>query len=70
MSRDASLDMTHLKIWWEFAKLLQYISYVKGYLRYKTMSSQNVSSEAQIKNFFCFMEKLCSFLKIFKFLYF
>ena len=24
----------------------------KGYLRYKTMSSQNVSSEARVKNFF------------------
>ena len=24
----------------------------KGYLRYKTITSQNVSSEAQIKNFF------------------
>ena len=24
---------------------------VKGYLRYKTITSQNVSSEAQIKNF-------------------
>ena len=26
--------------------------YLKGYLRYKTITSQNVSSEAQIKNFF------------------
>ena len=25
---------------------------IKGYLRYKTITSQNVSSEAQIKNFF------------------
>ena len=25
---------------------------LKGYLRYKTITSQNVSSEAQIKNFF------------------
>ena len=24
----------------------------KGYLRYKTITSQNVSSEAQVKNFF------------------
>ena len=24
----------------------------KGYLRYKTIISQNVSSEAQVKNFF------------------
>ena len=25
---------------------------VKGYLRYKTVTSQNVLSEAQVKNFF------------------
>ena len=25
---------------------------IKGYLRYKTVTSQNVSSEAKIKNFF------------------
>ena len=25
---------------------------IKGYLRYKTITSENVSSEAQIKNFF------------------
>ena len=25
---------------------------VKGYLRYKTITSQNGSSEAQVKNFF------------------
>ena len=25
---------------------------VKGYLRYKTLTTQNVSSEAHIKNFF------------------
>ena len=29
---------------------------LKGYLRYKTITSQNVSSEAQIKNFFCVVE--------------
>ena len=27
MSSDASLDMTNLRIWWEFAKLLQDIRY-------------------------------------------
>ena len=27
-------------------------SKLKGYFRYKTITSQNVSSEAQIKNFF------------------
>ena len=42
----------------------------KGYLRYKAITSQNVSSKAQIKKFFYFVEKLCSLLKIFKFLYF
>ena len=26
--------------------------YIKGYLRYKTVTSQNLSSKAQIKNFF------------------
>ena len=27
-------------------------SYIKDYLRYKTITSQNVRSEAQVKNFF------------------
>ena len=27
MSSDASLDMANLRIWWEFAKLLQDIRY-------------------------------------------
>ena len=40
---------------------------IKGYLRHKTITSQNVPSKAQIKNF---LKKLCSVLKIFKFLYF
>ena len=43
---------------------------VKGYLRYKTTASQNVPSTVQIKNFFDFIEKLCSVLKMFKLLYF
>ena len=33
------------------------------------ITSQNVSYEAQVKNFF-FVEKLCSILKIFKVMYF
>ena len=33
------------------AKLMEDIV-IKGYLRYKTITSQNVSSKAQIKNFF------------------
>ena len=41
----------------------------KVYPRYKTITSQNVPSEAQIKNFFNFQEKLCSVFSIFKFLY-
>ena len=42
----------------------------KGYLDYKTITSQNVSSEAQSKNFFDFVEKVCFVLKKLKFLYF
>ena len=42
---------------------------VKGYLRYKTVTSQNVSFEAQVKYFFI-SQKLFSARKIFKFLYF
>ena len=34
-----------------YAKCLL-IEQLKGYLRYKTIASQDVSSEAQIKNFF------------------
>ena len=41
----------------------------KGHLRYKTVTSQNVPPEANIK-FFCFTETLCPVLEIFKFLYF
>ena len=33
-------------------------SVFKGYLHYKTILSQNVPSEAQVKNFFYFVEKL------------
>ena len=43
---------------------------LKGYFHYKTISSQNEPSEAKVKNFFCFTEKLSSILDIFKFLYF
>ena len=42
----------------------------KDYLPYKMITPQNVSSEAQVEDFFNFVEKLCSILKIFKFLYF
>ena len=40
----------------------------KGYLCYKSINSQNVSSEAKDNNFY-FIEKLCSVLKIFKHLH-
>ena len=36
----------------------------KGYLRYKTITSQNVSSEAHVKNFIILQKS--SVLKIFK----
>ena len=42
----------------------------KRYLHYKTTASQNVLSDAQVKNFFYFIEKLSLVHKIFKFLYF
>ena len=41
----------------------------KGYLYYKMKSSQNVLSEAQVKNFLISLKSYCSVLKIFKFLY-
>ena len=44
--------------------------YIKGYLRYKTITSQNVSSEGHVKNLFYFIEKLSFVLKIFKFFIF
>ena len=36
----------------------------------KTITSQNVSSVAQVKNFFNFVKKLCPVFKILKFLHF
>ena len=35
---------------------------LKGYLCHKTITSQTVSSEVQVKNFFFFLEKLFSTL--------
>ena len=35
-----------------FRRLLTSLMIFKGYLRYKTITSKNVSSEAQVKNFF------------------
>ena len=43
---------------------------LKGYLRNKTITSKNKSSEVQLKVFFYFVGMLCFVLKIFKFLYF
>ena len=37
------------------------VSNLKGYLRYKTITSQNVSSEAQVKNFFISQESYVPF---------
>ena len=34
---------------------------LKGYLRYKTITSQNLSSEAQVKNFFYVVENYVPF---------
>ena len=46
-----------IDIYWRLSKDLQFanlelIRKLKGYLRSKTITSQNVSSEAQVKNFF------------------
>ena len=43
--------------------------FFKDYLCYKTITSENVPFEAQVKNFL-FRDKLCSILKLFHFLYF
>ena len=51
-------------------KLENSLTGLKGYLHYKTITSQNRPSNTQVKNFLCFIEKLRSILKIFKFLYF
>ena len=42
---------------------------LKCYLRYKMITSQNVPLKHRLRIFY-FVEKLCSVLKIFKFLYF
>ena len=44
--------------------------YIKGYLCYKTVTYQNVSSEAQVKNFLFRRKVMFHELKIFKFMYF
>ena len=43
---------------------------LKRYLRFRMITSQNLSYKARVKNFFYFVEKFCSVLKIIKFLYF
>ena len=36
----------------KYAEFIPTLSIIKGYVHYKMMTSQNVSSEPQIKNFF------------------
>ena len=43
---------------------------LKSYLRHKVATSENVSSEAQVKNFFILYKICVLFLKIFLFLFF
>ena len=43
-------------------------AHFKDCLHYKMVTSQNLLSAAQVKDFFYFVEKLCSVLKMFKFL--
>ena len=46
-------------------------TYLEGYLRYKMITPQSVSSEAQVKNFFYFVEKIMFYsqdIQIFVFL--
>ena len=43
-------------------------AHFKDCLHYKMVNSQNLLSAAQVKDFFYFVEKLCSVLKMFKFL--
>ena len=41
-----------------------YLIIFKGYLLYRTLTSQNMPSDALVKNFFYFIEKLCKKLAI------
>ena len=50
--------------------LFFWLQMFKVYLCYKLITSQNVWSVPQVKNFVYFLEKFCSILNIFKFLYF
>ena len=61
---------TILKCYLEILTAWKLVILIKGYFRYKMITSENVSSQAQVQNFFYFTEKLCPVLKIFKFLYF
>ena len=53
-----------------FLFTILYIIGVKGYLRYKTITSQNASIEGTGQKIFYFVEKVCSVIKMFKFFYF
>ena len=46
------LTVTYLSEKFQYLQICFNITFYKGYLRYKTIFSQNVSSEAQFKNFF------------------
>ena len=52
-----------------YLKDYQVLRRLKDHLHYKMITSQDVSSELQVKKFFNFIQKLCFVLKIFKFLY-
>ena len=54
----------------DFLKQVRLWNFLKSYLHYKMITSQNMLSEAQIKHFCYIIEKLFSVLKMFKFLYF
>ena len=53
-----------------FLFTILYIIGVKGYLRYKTITSQNASIDGTGQKIFYFVEKFCSVIKMFKFFYF
>ena len=57
MNKQVNYDLKNLNNWLNTNKICLNVDktevvLLKGYLRYKTITSQNVSSEAQIKNFF------------------
>ena len=69
-----TLPLSHSELWSGHKPFLPFCvsSWRKfeDYVYYKTIISENVLFEAQVKIFFYIVEKLCSVLKIFNFLYF